>query len=243
MSRARLGRYLLLQARDFIVDRALAIVITFGLVVMMSYESLGPGGRALIERGGVHAWELAARAIEQPVSFTWFITALMAVHGISANDRTSGRFRLLFAKPVSVAHFYGQAFALYGVLYLVLALLFVASMGAIFPIARVTAVGAFAVLVASYLLVGGVCFLLSALWRFDWGTTIALAGALTYLAAKFRHHPWLNGFPPFWELADQADSLKYLEPLEWRPLVWASAYGVACFLLGLVVLRRRPLAT
>jgi hypothetical protein len=31
-------------------------------------------------------------------------------------------------------------------------------------------------------------------------------------------------------------------PVEAKPLLWASAYGVACFLLGLIVLKRRPLA-
>lgn len=238
MRRARLGGYLRWQLFDFVLERAAAIVIVFALLVFVAHESYGPGAAA-----GPHAREFAARMVEQTVSVTWFITALIAVHGISANDRTTGRFRLLFAKPASVPRFYGQAFALHGVLYLVLSTLFVAALRAFYPMTGVTTSGALAVYVVAYLLVGGVCFLLSALWRFDWGTTIALAGVLTYLAARFKQPAWLNGFPPFWKVADQVDSLKYLEPLEWRPLVWAGSYGVACFLLGLLVLRRRQLAT
>ena len=243
MTRARLGRYLLWQLRDFVLDRAFAVALIFGLFVFMAYESLVAGSRILIAHGGVHAAEFAARMMAQNVGFTWFMTALVAVHGIVSNDRTTGRFRLLFAKPVRLQRFYGQAFALHGVLYLVLAALYIATLGVFYPLAPVTATNAWVVFLVSYLLVGGVCFLLSVLWRFDWGTTLAVAGAVTYLAAKFKNHPWLDAFPPFWKLADQVDSLKYLEPLEWKPLVWASAYGVACFLLGLVVLRRRPLAT
>lgn len=241
--RARLGRYALWQARDFAIERAAAIAIVFGCFVFMAYESLGAGVQALIARGGLHASELAARMMAQNVTYTWFITALVAVHGISSNDRTTGRFRLLFAKAVRVERFYGQAFLLHGALYLALVGLYMAALRVFYPVAGVTAAGAGAIFVSSYLLVGGVCFLFSALWRFDWGTTIAIAGSSTYLAAKFKQPAWLDGFPPFWKLADQVDSLKYLEAPEWRPLVWASAYGVACFLLGLLVLRRRPLAT
>lgn len=241
--RARLGRYGLWQVRDFVQDRAFAIALVFGLFVFMAYEQLGGGTRQLVSQGGAHAAQAAARMMAQNVSLTWFITALIAVHGISSNDRTTGRFRLLFAKPVSMRRFYGQAFALHGLLYLVLAALYVAVLGALYPVAWVTASWTLVVFAVSYLLVGGVCFLFSALWRFDWGTTLALAGSLTYLAARFERHAWLNWFPPFWKLADQVDSLKYLEPLEWWPLAWAGAYGVACFLLGLVVLRRRQLST
>lgn len=241
--RARLARYALWQLRDFITERTLAIAIVFGLFVLMTREMMTGGSHAMIARGGTAALEFGARALADSVQYTWFITALVAVHGISANDRTSGRFRLLFAKPVSVPRFYAQAFLLHGLLYYVLAALFVAAFRASFPLAPVTMHNVAAIYLVSYLLVGGVCFLLSALWRFDWGTTIALAGTVTYLAAKLRQPAWLNVFPPFWKISDQADSLKYLEPLDWPPLGGAAAYGVACFLLGLLVLRRRQLAT
>lgn len=241
--RARLGAYGAWQLRDFVFERAVAIMMVGLLLVFGTYESLGPGGRTMIAAGGHDATLFGARAAAEHLGLMWFIVALIAVHGISANDRTTGRFRLIFAKPVRVARYYAQAFALHGVAFMLCVLVWLATLSRVMPIGRETASNALAILACSYVLVGGVCFLMSALFRFDWVGTVGVFGAAMYLASKFPKASWLGPLPPFWRISEQVDNLKTLDPLDAKILLWVVAYGVACFLLGLIILERRPLAT
>ena len=241
--RARLGAYGAWQLRDFIFERAAAILIVALMLVFGTYEAIGPAANSYIAGGGRHALLFGARGVAEHLGLMWFIAALIAVHGISSNDRTTGRFRLLFAKPVRVLPFYGQAFMVHGIAFMLCSLVWLAALSRVLPVGGRTAADAVAILVCSYLLVGGVCFLMSAITRFDWVATGAVFGAVLYLASKFRGAWWLDPLPPFWRITEQIDLLKTLDPLEARPLLWAAAYGVACFLLGLIILKRRPLAT
>jgi hypothetical protein len=118
-----------------------------------------------------------------------------------------------------------------------------AALSRVLPVGGTTASAGIAILACSYVLVGGVCFLMSAITRFDWVATGAVFALVLYLASKFRDAWWLAPLPPFWRIPEQLDLLKTLDPLEAKPLLWAVAYGVACFLLGLIILKRRPLAT
>ena len=241
--RARLGAYGLWQLRDFVFERAAAIVIVGLLLVFGAYEAMGSGAHALIASGGRGALLFGARAAADHLGLMWFITALIAVHGISANDRTSGRFRLIFAKPVRVLPYYAQAFVLHGIAFMVCVLIWLATLSRVLPIGAQTASDAVKILACSYVLVGGACFLMSALWRFDWVGTVGIFGAVMYLASKFPKASWLRVLPPFWRISEQVDNIRTLDPLDTKMLLWIVAYGVACFLLGLIVLERRPLAT
>ena len=241
--RARLGAYGLWQFRDFIFERAAAILIVALLLVFGTYEAIGPAANRYIAGGGRNALFFGARGVAEHLGLMWFIAALIAVHGISSNDRTTGRFRLLFAKPVRVLPYYGQAFLLHGLAFMLCSFIWLATLSRVLPVGGQTAAGAIAILACSYMLVGGVCFLMSAITRFDWVATGALFGAVTYLASKFRGAWWLEPLPPFWRLSEQVDNIKTLDPLDAKMLLWVVAYGVACFLLGLIILKRRPLAT
>lgn len=241
--KARLRAYGLWQLRDFMFERAAAILIIGLLLVFGVRGALGAGAAELIAAGGRNALAFGARGMAQHLGTIWFICALISVHGISANDRTTGRYRLLFAKPVKVLPYYAQAFVIHGVMYMALSLVSVAALSRLLPIGRETMVGAIVILLCSYVLVGGVAFLFSAIWRFDWVATAAVWGAVTYLASKFRDAGWLGPLPPFWRISEQIDLLRTLDPLDAKPLLWVVAYGVACFLLGLIILKRRPLAT
>lgn len=241
--RARLGAYGSWQLRDFMFERAAAILIIGLLLVWGVHESIGAGAVELIAAGGRGALAFGARGMAQHLGMVWFICALIAVHGISANDRTTGRYRLIFAKPVKVLPYYAQAFVIHGVAYMVLSLVGVAALSRLLPIGGQTMTSAIVILLCSYVLVGGVAFLFSAIWRFDWVATVGVWGAVLYLASKFRDSPWLGPLPPFWRISEQIDRIRTLDPLETKPLLWVVAYGVACFLLGLIILKRRPLAT
>lgn len=241
--RARLGAYGLWQLRDFMFERAAAIVMIGLILVFGTYESMNPIIRKSLEAGGPSALAFGARGVADHLGLLWFITSLIAVYGISSSDRTTGRFRLIFAKPVRVLPYYAQAFALHGIAFMLCTLTWLAAASRVIPVGTRTAWDAVTILACSYILVGGVCFLMSALWRFDWVGTVGVFGAVMYLAAKFPKASWLGPLPPFWRVSEQVDNIKTLDPLNAKVLLWVVAYGVACFLLGLIILKRRPLAT
>jgi hypothetical protein len=241
--RGRLGAYGVWQLRDFVFERAAAIAGIGALFVFMVSQQLGAGARTLIDGGGQHALEFGARTIARHLEFIWFISALLAVHGISSNDRTTGSFRLIFAKPVRLLPYYAQAFAVHGAAYMLCTVAGLAALSRLIPVSGSTLKSAIIILVAAYLLVGGVCFLASAVWRFDWLSTAAIWGLATWLAAKYHGAPWLELLPPFAKISEQVDVVRTMDPLDAKPLLWVVAYGVACFLLGLIILKRRPLAT
>lgn len=241
--KARLGAYGAWQLRDFVFERAAAIVIIGLLLTFGTYESINPTGRAFLAANPSEALAFGARGVAEHLGLLWFITSLIAVYGISANDRSTGRFRLMFAKPVRVVPYYAQAFALHGVAFMLCTLVWLATFSRVFRVGNQLAWDAVTILACSYMLVGGVCFLMSALWRFDWVGTVGVFGAVMYLAAKFPKAAWLGPLPPFWRVSEQIDNVKTLDPLDVKILLWVVAYGVACFLLGLIILKRRPLAT
>jgi len=241
--KARLGAYAYWQLRDFVFERAAAIVIIGLLLVFGVHESIGNGAVRLIAAGGRDALAFGARGVGQQLEIVWFVCALIAVHGISANDRSTGRYRLIFAKPVRVLAYYAQAFALHGLMFMLCTLTGFVALSRLLPISAQTMGDAIMILLAGYLLAGGIGFLFSAIWRFDWVATVGVWGAMIYLASRFPHAAWLAPLPPFGKIEDQIALLKTLDPVEPRALLGVAAYGVACFLLGLIVLKRRPLAT
>ena len=241
--KARLGAYALWQLRDFFFERAAAILIIALMLVFGTYEAIGPAAKTYIAGGGRNALFFGARGVAEHLGLMWFIASLIAVHGISANDRSTGRFRLIFAKPVRVLPYYAQAFVLHGIAMMLLGLIWLATLSRVLPVGGQTASDAITILACSYVFVGGLCFLMSAITRFDWVATAAMYGAVMYLASKFRHAWWLGPLPPFWRIPEQLDLVRTVEPLEPKPRLWVVAYGVACVLLGLIILKRRPLAT
>lgn len=241
--RARLGGYALWQLRDFVFERAAAILFVGGAYVWMGHEQLSVIGKASRAPGGEPALEFGRQLVAQHVHSVWFMCALIAVNGIISNDRTSGRFRLLFAKPVHVLRFYAQAFALHGVAFMLGTVGPLAVLTRLVPVRGSTMAAALLILLVSYVLVGGVGFLFSAMWRFDWLATGGAFGVSLYLAAKFHGAGWLGALPPFWRIFEQIALIGAGDALEPKALLWVAAYGVACFLLGLIILERRPLAT
>lgn len=241
--RARLAAYSGWQFRDFVFERAAAILVVLGFWIWMNYESTGVARTSVFVVGGTHALEFGASILGQTVSLSWIICALIAVHGMSSNDRTTGRFRLLFAKPVSVVRYYAQAFLVNLVAYLLCVAVGLAAFTRLFPVSESSLLGALAIFVDAYLLVGGVCFLFAAIWRFDWISTGAVLGVVSWFASTRPGAWWLKPLPPFGTIFEQVTVLGKMRPLEVSPLLWVAAYGVACFLLGLIVLKRRPLAT
>jgi hypothetical protein len=98
-----------------------------------------------------------------------------------------------------------------------------------------------------YVALGGIGFLLSAAWRFDWLSLTTVLLVSNVLWQLFGHDAGWRGtvvyaLPPTHLLEGVYAAVRAGRPLPVGDLAWLVAYGVLCFVAGLVVVRRRPLA-
>ena len=242
MSRARLARYGRWQLRDYVVERSASTLV---VVLLAAYLNFTP----LIVQFGRPAPgalpPLFAEAFARSLFSLALLGTVFAVRGIVSDDRAHGYYRFLFAKPVSVAGFYAQKFVVYLVGYLLVSA-FLLLVHAI-VVTPFMSVALFPVLGLLFVGIGGIGFLASALWRFDW---VALGGVL--LAAAMLWDAWgarggwravvTHVLPPVHLIGGVLSALSQGNAVPLMDLGWIAAYGLVCFVLGLVVLRRRPLA-
>jgi hypothetical protein len=182
-----------------------------------------------------------------------FVGALFAMNGIVANDRKQGFYRFLFAKPMTPARYYGQAFFVHwagfvGVM-IVLGLVYGVL---IWPVLSRPLLVVIAFMFVAY---SGIAFLLSAAARWDWMSLVVVSVAATYLWTRYGEstHPLaklLFLLPPL-HLADEVYASVSGAPMyassapvavPWVILWWLAGYGAACYAAGLVVLRYLRLA-
>jgi hypothetical protein len=246
--RARLLEYAPWILRDYAMNQGPSTAI---VVLMIGFLTLLPviqgftGERAHL---GEVPELIAARMLQAMVPPLVFIGAFFATNGIVSNDRKQGYYRFLFAKPVRPPMYYGLIFGLYGAGFLLVCL---ALMGVwwfmvrpMFPIELI------AVAFIMYVAYGGIGFLLSAAWRFDWLSLvtvllIANVGWSVWGSATGPKHWVLYLLPPV-HRANEVYGLVVRGPLTgvpWSGIAWLGGYGLLCFLLGLYVIRRRPLGT
>lgn len=247
--RARLGRYFWWQLHDFMLHQAPA---TVAIMAMFAYLTLSPilnGSMTAGRRYTVSTLpENIVRAFfADSVGSFMLLATLFATNGIVATDRKTGYYRFYFAKPVSAPRFYINAFVANGLGVLLVAfillLAFAAIVRPIFPAAL------FPVIAAMYLAYGGVGFLLSTIWRFDWLSLVTVAVISSLGWAMWGDDPGIAGLlvrllPPM----HRASSLFAFvagttSHFPWGAQLWLSAYGAACFVLGLWILRTRSLAS
>jgi ABC-type transport system involved in multi-copper enzyme maturation permease subunit len=241
--RARLARYALWHLRDYLRDKGIATLITLGLVGYLAYI---PIMRARAQGlGGALLDQITDQAFISALKFLGFVGVLFATNGIVADDRRYGYYRLLFAKPVSTVVYYAQKWAVYGVGLLIVAGLLLGIHGAaVEPFFPLSFLPTFALI---YVALGGIGFLLSAAWRFDWLSLAAVLGLSDILWMLFRDEPGLAGslvhlLPPVHLLDGVYRAVREGGTAEARDIAWLAGYGLACFLAGLAVIRRRPLA-
>jgi len=243
--RARLAEYVPWIARDYLTDQAPSTAIVIVLIALFEAQAfrMGTGTRL-----GDMPQDVAARLLRGLASILAFLGTFFATNGIVSNDRKLGYYKFLFAKPVSPPWYYALVFGIYGagLLVVVLALLGVWAI-IVRPMFPIEVFGAVAVL---YLAYGGIGFLLSAAWRFDW---ISLVSAL--LVARLFWTVWGNATgPAHWLLyllppIHRADSITDIvmrsadTPVPWRLIAWLGGYGLICFVAGMLVIRKRTLGT
>jgi hypothetical protein len=241
-ARARLGRYALWHLRDYLRDKGIATLITLGLV---GYLTQIPIMRARAQGfGGALMEQVADQAFISALKFLGFVGVLFATNGIVADDRRHGYYRLLFAKPVSVVEYYAQKWAMYGVGFLLVASILLGIHGAtVEPFFPATFLPTFALI---YIALGGIGFLLSAAWRFDWLSLAAVLGISDMLWLLFGEDQGLVGalvhvLPPVHLLDGVYTAVRHNSAVDVSDVLWLGGYGLACFVAGLVVVRRRPL--
>lgn len=247
MTRARLGRYSLWQLRDYFLERGLPLLVVCALLGWITWSAtaglryrLGPDG---LEAIGVAIWR---DFVPQVALFG----TILALNGIVATDLRQGYFRLIFARPVSAPAYYAQAFCVNGlalgvVTFLCFQLLALA-LGVPAPVWPV------AYVLLHYVALGGIIFLASSasvawLGRFDWlaASTLWFGGMVTHELAEHGQR-WARVLapvlPPSWRTDDVFQALLGGAPPPTAALAYLLGYGAVCFLLGLIVLRHRPLA-
>ena len=245
--RARLADYAPWVLRDYFTNQGPATAL---VLLLVGFATVGPGmamaGQTLVL--GEVPEPMAAAMLQSMAERLSFLGAFFATNGIIANDRKLGYYRFLFSKPVKPDRFYAMTFFLYGLgltaVAIVLALIWGATVRPAFTVEL------FLIVALMYLAYGGIGFLLSAAWRFDWLSlvTVLLVANIGWLVwgnvDGIRH--WLLYLLPPVHRDDQVFALLSQtpnDPLPWISMLWLGGYGLACFVLGMVVIRRRPLGT
>ena len=246
--RARLLEYAPWILRDYASNQGPSTAI---VVLMIGFLTLLPIIQGLTgERAQLGAVPelISARMLQAMVPPLVFIGAFFATNGIVSNDRKLGHFRFLFAKPVSPPLYYALIFAVYGTGFLVVCL---ALMGVWWVAVRpMFPVELLAVACIMYVAYGGIGFLLSAAWRFDWLSLVTVllvanVGWSVWGRATGPKHWVLYLLPPV-HRASEVYGLVAGDPLTgvpWSGITWLAGYGLLCFVAGLYVIRRRPLGT
>jgi hypothetical protein len=241
--RGRLTRYARWQLRDYALDKA---VPTATLILLTVYLTLIP---AIVTYGRPHDGA-APRGFVEAFSLTILIAvlegALLATTGIVADDRKLGYFRFYFAKPVSVWRFYATKFAVYLAGFLlvlaILLLLHTLLVGRYLPPLLLP------VAAAMFVAVGGIGFLASAIWKYDWVTLSTVVFSSTIMWEVWEHATgWravvVRLLPPINRMGGVVGAACAGTVLPAADFWWLTGYGVVCFVLGLLVLRRRALVS
>ncbi len=257
---AQYGAYALLQLRDYFMDRGLSTIL---VSLLIAYAILAPmragldvdvashSARAVAQYGSAEAarvamlGELTSTFLRTALGNIVFLGALFAMNGVVANDRKLGFYRFLFAKPMTPARFYGQAFLLHWLGFMLVMLL----LGVAYTLVVAPALTAplMLTLALMYLCYAGIAFALSAAARWDWLSLVAVTVAATVLWDRFAASTsplarLLYLLPPLHKTSEVYAAAATGVALPWHSLAWLTLYGAASFAIGLVVLRYRRLA-
>jgi hypothetical protein len=232
------------QARDFAFERGaplliVATLMTFPIIMVLRGLRTGTSDAA-------QAATAANYAIVQLFGEFSLISVLIGINGVVSNDRVRGYYRFLFAKPVSIPRYYAQAYVINGIGLVATAL---ALCAAIYTLGYPVFTARVALTVALvYVSLGGLGFLFSTVARFDWVLMGGTWGLAQVLRAVYPAHESRAGkvidviLPPYHQLRDVGQQLARGESADPGMLAWLLAWGTAGFLIGLFLLRRRPLA-
>ena len=248
--RGSLRRYLKYQLKDFFRERGSWMLALGGAIVALfriTYDFTAPTSAP---PAAADLFTLRVVGSFAPMAV---VGILIATHGIVSRDRERGFQRFLFAKPIRAARYYLQSFLVNGAGFLGVSALLLACTAAAFA-RGVPAAGMLAVAIGAYAAIGGLTFLLSTLVRLDF----AIAGALTLAAviadelasSLYVGSGWAAFWraltvvlPPVYAIADALHALVDGRALQAMGFALVPlAYGVACVVLAMSIIRRRSIA-
>ena len=243
--RGRLVEYVPWMARDYFTNQGPSTAV---VVLLIGFLTLAPAVAGGQMKYGDIPLAMATQLLRALTAPLVFIGVLFATNGIVANDRKLGYYRFLFSKPIGPPAYYATTFLVNGIGFLVVCAVLMA-----FWYFAVRPVFPFGILVAAvimYVAYGGLGFLLSAAWRFDWLSLVGVlfisnvAWTVWGSATGVRH--WVLYLLPPAHRTNEVYGLVLRDasrPIPWEAIAWLAGYGALCFALGLVVVRRRPLGT
>lgn len=254
--RARLGRYGAWQLRDFVFERGLPSLVVATLMLFPTIVGL----RAMIpmNTGNTPASKLALDAFTSlMVGPFGFVIVLIATNGIVHGDIRRGYYRFLFAKPVAPWRFYAQSFAVSWLGAMLVALLVLAAFAVL--VTPIFPPGLFAFLSLYYVALGGLVFLMSVITRLDWLIVATIWTFAQLLRAMYPASSGLFGrivdvlLPPAHRIGEVGTALLQAgspggvqlggDPTLLGAIIWLAGWGTLAFIAGLVILRRKPLAS
>jgi len=235
-----LARYSLWQFRDFVFERAVAILI---ISFLWGYALIAPlrGAMGSQMSRASPIWPLMLQGASTLVS----LSVLIALNGIISSDRKLGYYRFLFSKPVNPVLYYAQAFFV-GLIGVVLSMLVLSSlMHTILPIFSIVNFLLYTALI--YIAMGGIGFFVSAATRFDWvSLAVVWLGSRILRGLYGPKGDWRSKavelLPPVHKLDEVANSLIGTGTAHATDVLWLLGYGALFFVLGLALLRWGSLA-
>ncbi len=237
------------QLLDYFTGRALAIVVATVAAAWVFASSRGLTLSAFDSAAGIDARNQLQQAFEFTLASFAFVAAAVAAQGLVARHRSRGYDRVLFSRPLRPVRYYVQGFVLAGIGAVILAV----------AAAEVYAVGVHPVSIPgvagyvtlAWVTVGGLAFLLSSLTAFHTPILATIVGADLALDRV------ATGLRATGAGSMAVDTLQYLLPpahvvvalrepfargvlVEPRVVAWPLAFGLACLVVAMIILRRRP---
>lgn len=251
MTRGRLQGYLRYQVTDFLSQKASIPLLLITILTGLTLYSVARKAPADLwtTQGGM---DTAHQLYLQMVALFLPLGAFLGSVQLMSQDRHLGHFRFFFSKPVNVVSYYSQQFVVHGVLFIALYAMITWIFGELTAHQSVRAAIGAATL--TWVLVGGVGFLLGALTRFD-GTLLAVTYLIAMItqtivaAAKANTEPlplWVRGLarglPPIHRMDQLRNQLYSHQLIDMTDVWYVVGYGGGAFLIGLLLLRRLPLS-
>ena len=246
--RARLLEYIPWMFKDYATNQGPSTGIVVLLIAVMSLLPVLQGATGAPIRLGQVPRPIAESMLRAIVPPLVFLGTFFATNGIIANDRKLGYYRFLFSKPVSPPLYYAAMFATYGAGLVAVTAAFLGIWAlAVRPMFTAELL---AVVALMYIAYGGIGFLLSAAWRFDWLSLVTVllvanVGWSLWGGSSGLKYYLLHLLPPVHKAADVYALVANddVRRMPWESIAWLGGYGLLCFILGMLVVRRRPLGT
>jgi len=247
VSRGRLGAYLRYQLGDYFLHRAAIPLVLVLFVAGLPLWGTLRGHPDFFSNPRAH--EFAMQLYTGAVALFLPVGAFLGGVGIISADRHQGHFRFLFSKPIGVLRYYVQAYAVHGLTFVVLFGAITWTFGHL--TVHVSVHRAMEAAALTFVLVGGLGFLVGTLTRLDGGLVVlayVVAMALQPIVSESAGEvpAWVRLLAQVMPPAQALDHVRQrlyasetVDPAEmWRVL----GYGGGAFLLGLFTLRKLPLA-